>query len=114
MNRPHKILALLCTVVLGFAVLPASAQQAAPSAAPTLPTLPERQPPTTLSASTQGEILFDTRTPFDFDVLLTQIEQAPVSSGKGTLFLPTTASAANPVAALVLLPGSGGISPRAR
>lgn len=110
MTRLNKMLVVLCAAVFGCAVLPASAQQAAPTDTPTLPALPERQPPTVLSASTQGEILFDTRTPFDFDVLLTQIQQAPVSSGKGTLFLPTTASAASPVAALVLLPGSGGIS----
>ena len=111
MNRPRNMFALMCAAVLGCAILPASAQQTAPSEPPTLPTLPERQPPTVLSASTQGEIRFDTRTPFDFDVLLTQLEKAPLNSGKGTLFLPTTASAANPVAALVLLPGSGGISP---
>ena len=55
MNRPHKMFALMCAAVLGCAILPASAQQAAPSEPLTLPTLPERQPPTMLR---QGHVVF--------------------------------------------------------
>ncbi len=103
--------ALVFTLALGLSPVAALAQAALPDGTPPLPALPERVSPTPLLESTQGDIRFDTRTPFDFDVLLTQIDKTPVSSGMGTVVLPAAASAAKPVPALVLLPGSGGISP---
>lgn len=78
---------------------------------PELPPLPAREAPTVLTESTRGEIAFDTRSPFDFDVLLARYEQTPVTTGRGTLFLPDGVGPANKAPAVVLLPGSGGISP---
>lgn len=99
--------ASLLAVTLGFCC---SSVLAADSGLPELPPLPERASPTVLTASTQGEIAFDTRSPFDFDVLLDAFESATVTTGRGTLFLPEGASRDSQVGAVVLLPGSGGIS----
>lgn len=96
---------------VALALLAASAVNAEPEAPDwtrALP-LPERSEPTRLEAATQGEIVFDSRTPFDFDVLLQHLERVPVSSTKGFLFLPAKASEAEPAPAMVVLPGSGGV-----
>lgn len=106
--RLPTFLAVILTITLGGHCADLVADDAS---LPILPPLPERMPPTVLTDSTQGEIAFDTRSPFDFDVLLHDFDSAPVTTGRGTLFLPHGASADHPVAALVLLPGSGGISP---
>ena len=71
--------------------------------------LPERRPPTPLRADTQGEVWFDSRTPFDFDVLLNHLDRAPVTSALGYLYLPEAAKRDSPAPAMVLLPGSGGV-----
>lgn len=98
-------------LALAFGPGSGAALAAAATDAPVLPPLPERQAPTALTEDSRGDILFDTRSPFDFDVLLNHFEQAPVTTGKGRLFLPAAANSARPVAAMVVLPGSGGISP---
>ncbi len=64
---------------------------------------------TELKADTQGTIWFDSRSPFDFDVLLNHYKKLPVTSTVGHLYLPESASARAPAPAMVLLPGSGGV-----
>lgn len=76
-----------------------------PSAIP----LPEMRAETVLSENTQGEIWFDSLAPFDFDLLLNNTSLVPSLSTLGYLFLPDGASAAAPVPAMIVLPGSGGL-----
>jgi dienelactone hydrolase len=71
--------------------------------------LPPMQPETQFTAETQGEIWFNSRAPFDFDMLLNHLDEVPELSTFGYLFLPHGASAENPVPAMIVLPGSGGL-----
>lgn len=77
-----------------------------------LPPFPDYPEPAIVLGETQdGEIYFASSTPFDFDVLLNDPSAGIATTGLGTLFLPEQANAENPVPAMVLLHGSGGISP---
>jgi len=78
-------------------------------ALPEWPDLPA--PQTSLAEDQSGLIYFSSETPFDFDVLLAGETITSSTTGVGTLFLPDGASAQNPVPGMVLLHGSGGISP---
>lgn len=64
---------------------------------------------TNLSIEDQGTIRFPSKSPYDFSVLLTDYENAPDSVAQGDLFLPPNATADNPVPAMVILHGSGGL-----
>lgn len=66
---------------------------------------------TELADAGAGAIHFRTASPFDFDVVLDGMQGATPTTGLGYLTMPDAASAANPVPAMVILPGSGGISP---
>ncbi|MCY1259407.1 Dienelactone hydrolase family protein [compost metagenome] len=90
-------------------LLLAAGVQAETPAMPSITPLPEKVAATVLSAETQGVVRFDSRTPFDMDVLLKHYDQAAPYSGLGHLFLPRGASAQHKVPAMVILPGSGGI-----
>lgn len=98
--------------VLLLALLPAIATIAAQAAepAPPLPEFPALPAATRLTETSAGDIYFDTRTPYDFDILIGQGARLPVHRGMGRLFLPAGASAQRPVPAVVLVHGSGGIS----
>lgn len=63
-----------------------------------------------LIESSEGEITFASSTPFDLDVLLQGREASLPTTGQGTLLMPPEA-AKGPVPAVILLHGSGGISP---
>lgn len=76
---------------------------------PSMIPLPEMRAETQFTEETQGEIWFNSRAPFDFDMLLNNLDQVPELSTFGYLFLPHGASAENPVPAMVVLPGSGGL-----
>lgn len=65
----------------------------------------------TLAADAQGPVYFRSATVFDFDVILNGMRGALPTTGLGYLSLPAGANAAQPVPAMVILPGSGGISP---
>jgi dienelactone hydrolase len=77
-------------------------------AIPEFPEWPE--PVADLRDGSAGEIYFATITPFDFEVLLRGPEAAIPTTGRGTLLLPET-QGEEPVPAMVLLHGSGGITP---
>lgn len=78
----------------------------------TLVPFPEQPTPQTqLTAESTGDILFASATPFDFDVLIGDMSHATATTGTGHLFLPDNASIDAPVPAVVLVHGSGGISP---
>ena len=77
-----------------------------------LPDFPRReQPVAALADDATGAIRFETASPFDLDVLLDGMKGALPTTGLGYLSIPDGASAAHPVPAMVILPGSGGISP---
>jgi dienelactone hydrolase len=105
-SRSCTLAALLIVCV---AVAPGRA--AAQEAAAQLRVIPVPEPvaETPLQADTQGEIWFDSRTPFDFDLLLNHLDEVSRTSTLGYLYLPDGASADAPVPAMVLLPGSGGV-----
>ena len=77
-----------------------------------LPTLPTFSNVTTqLSANDEGEIFFPSHSPYDFSVLLTDFDNAPPSTGKGTLFFPDKTTFTAPIPAMIILHGSGGLRP---
>lgn len=107
MKLRRSLAALLLAVLPAIATLAAQAAELAPFL-PEFPALPAATPLTETSA---GDIYFDTRTPYDFDILIGQGTHLPTHRGMGRLFLPAAASARKPVPAVVLVHGSGGISP---
>lgn len=106
MKRVHALAVLLAAPIL--ACHAAGAPQAPPLSLPDFPVLPS---PTTLTAATAGDITFATRTPYDFDILLGRYASLPEHPGMGRIYLPAGASAEKPVPAVVVVHGSGGISP---
>jgi len=76
-----------------------------------LPRFPEHAAVSVLAAEARGPIYFQSATVFDFDVILDGMHGAQPTTGLGYLSMPAGASAAQPVPAMVILPGSGGISP---
>lgn len=74
---------------------------------PAFPTYPN--PVTSLGEGDDGLIYFQTKSPYDFSRVLNGFDVLPINTGKGTLVLPAGASAQNPVPAMVILHGSGGI-----
>jgi len=76
---------------------------------PAFPSYPE--PQSVLKDGDEGLIYFATKSPYDMTVLLGDYEQIPTMTGRGTLRMPESASAEQPVPAMILLHGSGGIAP---
>ncbi len=78
-------------------------------ALPDFPELPA--PPPRLASDAAGVLHFASSTPYDLDVILVGMEHALPTTGQGTLYLPAGAAPDAPVPAMVLLHGSGGLSP---
>jgi dienelactone hydrolase len=77
-----------------------------------LPEFPDFPPPLVeLDGGESGRLYYPSATPFDFDVILAGMDEALPTTGVGTLFMPQAASAEAPVPAMVVLHGSGGITP---
>ncbi len=57
----------------------------------------------------EGKLYFVTYSPYDFDVIINDLSVAPQTTGIGYLSLPDNASPDQPVPAMILLHGSGGI-----
>ena len=96
-----------------LAALAMAAHAAAePKPAPlTLPDFAALPAPARITEATAGDITFATRTPYDFDILLSRYASLPEHLGMGRLYLPAGASAERRVPAVVVVHGSGGISP---
>lgn len=78
----------------------------------TLPEFPDwPAPQSTLSEQDSGRIYFATSSPYDLEVILADMPAARPTTGLGYLSYPETAGADAPVPAMVIMPGSGGISP---
>ncbi|MEP3890572.1 MAG: dienelactone hydrolase family protein [Hellea sp.] len=120
-----KMRYLLCTVILlagceaaldkglesGIeATLDSSLENAdAPKELP-LPPFPDYpSPQSKLNADDAGVIYYPIKSPYDFSRILNGYDALETHTGKATLVLPKGASADNPVPAIVILHGSGGI-----
>ena len=90
----------------GFAQMQA---QMAQMQLPAFPDLPA--PQEALDEDSQGTIFYRTKSPYDFDVVLSGYASSRETTGVGYLLLPEKASRKQPVAAMIILHGSGGISP---
>jgi len=76
----------------------------------TLPPFPDYpSPKSKLTADDTGVIYYPIKSPYDFSRILQGYEQLETHSGIGVLVMPETASAQDPVPAMVILHGSGGI-----
>ena len=73
---------------------------------PGFPNLPE--PKTQLTAQDEGQIYFESSSPFDLDVLLSD-HPLPLTTSFGQLHLPASATTDQPVAVMILLHGSSGL-----
>ena len=121
-----KYIYLLCTLALTVSACNKAAQPEATSGklaeeqqaeiplstSITLPDFPDLPAPqTVLESGQEGDIYFPTKSPYDFSILLNGYDTALATTGKGHLVLPKGASANNPVPAMIILHGSGGILP---
>lgn len=93
------------------AVVPSASTPTGPAPALIMPEKPiDLAPvPESLASDTDGSVGFPTQHAYDFSVLLTDFGSAPTMTGFGHLYLPDVA--APPYPAMVILPGSGGITP---
>ena len=105
-----KLSYALAPLLAAFALVTQAADisQAPPLNLPVFATLPA---PTRLTEATVGDITFETRSPYDFDILLSRYSSLPRHTGMGRLYLPAGASAKRPAPAVVVVHGSGGLSP---
>jgi len=88
--------------------VPAASAKAHPSLPlPDFANYPEAK--TQLSADDSGDIYYPIKSPYDFSRVLSGYDDLNPHTGKGTLVLPKGASSDNPVPAMVILHGSGGI-----
>jgi dienelactone hydrolase len=82
------------------------------AAPPPLPEFPRFPPPLrSLADGRAGEIFFASSSPYDLEVLLGDSSVAQPTTAVGTLVLPAGASRSARAPALVILHGSGGITP---
>lgn len=82
-----------------------------PKQFPPLPEWPDYPPATQLSAQSSGKVYFSSVTPGDYKWLILLNQELPDTMVQAQLFLPLGASADNPVPAMIILHGSGGILP---
>lgn len=103
----RAVLAVVLLVVLGAGLLSLPVVQTwlVVQNLPPFPEWPDGK--TSLGIDDQGEIYFETHSPFDLEVILAG-EKGIDTTGLGYLTLPESTE---PVPAMVILPGSGGIQP---
>ncbi len=78
----------------------------------TLPDYPDWPAPVAaLSGNEEGLVYYPTSSPYDLEIILGHMDLARPTTGKGFITYPEGASADNPVPAMVIVPGSGGIAP---
>jgi len=88
---------------------PPAAVTEAPKELP-LPAFPDYPAPVTqLTENDQGTIYYPIKSPYDFSRVLKGYDVLESHTGKGTLIMPAGASEDNPVPAMVIMHGSGGI-----
>ncbi|MBU2877165.1 MULTISPECIES: dienelactone hydrolase family protein [Alteromonadaceae] len=97
---------LLCLAFVTFASLSQEKRQP-----PALPDFPDYPPVSEVTAQTNGDVYFSSVTPGDYKWLVLAEQNLAETTVKAQLFLPEGASASNPVPAMVIIHGSGGILP---
>ncbi|MDO6693696.1 dienelactone hydrolase family protein [Aliiglaciecola sp. 3_MG-2023] len=97
---------LLCLACVSFVGLSQEKRQPPP-----LPDFPDYPAISKVTENTHGEVYFSSVTPGDYKWLVLPEQTLATTTVKGQLFLPPGASADNPVPAMVILHGSGGILP---
>ena len=100
-----SLLAAIATLIIIYLLLGGSAGIVS-MWLPDFPVLPE--PKTQLSEQDHGQIYFESSSPFDLDVLLSD-HVSPSTTSFGELHLPATATTGQPVAVMILLHGSSGL-----
>ena len=100
---------VICCALFGLYQWQGTKEALVRVAIPEFPSFPE--PVTTLAHHQSDTVYFASSTPFDFDVLLNDPERGIATTAMGTLFIPDNASPAYKVPAMIVLHGSGGISP---
>lgn len=109
MKRLLISIALILLLVIALLLLP---PVRARLIALTLPDYPDWPAPVAaLSGSEEGLLYYPTSSPYDLEIILGRMDLARPTTGKGFLSYPEHASADNPVPAMVIVPGSGGIAP---
>jgi len=98
-------LAVSVVLAVGALMLPAVQTWLVVMNLPDFPEWPE--PVTGLEAGDQGEIYFETSSPFDFEVVLAG-QKGVKTTGQGWLTFPK-GEPSSPVPAMIVVPGSGGI-----
>ena len=76
---------------------------------PTPPDLPA--PSQALSSGQQGRIYYPSKTYYDLDILLADPGAGEAATGVGDLYLPESANPDQPVPAMIVVHGSGGLQP---
>ena len=99
------ILALLLFLILGYWAI-GGASGVVRHLVPVFPDLPP--PQTTLQVEDRGLLHFQSSSPFDLDVLLSQ-SGLTTHTSYGTLHLPQSATSDHPVPVMILLHGSSGL-----
>lgn len=109
LNMFASILRSVCVSLQALLLCAHSTSAQSGSDLPKMIPLPEMRSETPLNEGTQGEIWFNSRAPFDLDMILNDLEAVPELSTFAYLYLPHGASAEDPVPAMIVLPGSGGL-----
>lgn len=105
------LLALLLLIVLTAAALLIEPIRAG-LVALYLPDYPDwPAPQTALTDSDQGVIYYSSSSPYDLEVIFSNSLKGRPTTGKGYLSYPSNIDANAPIPAMVIVPGSGGISP---
>ena len=100
---------IILLIAVGLFQLPSVRYGLLGLAFPVFPDWPE--PQSLLGAEDQGPIYFPTTSPFDLQVIFAGMTHATPTTGLGHLSYPSTATEQQPVPAMIILPGSGGITP---
>ncbi|MEP5566604.1 MAG: dienelactone hydrolase family protein [Halioglobus sp.] len=109
MKRALIVLAIFLIIVAGALSLTSVRARLIAMTLPEPPNWPA--PQEALKSSDQGIIYYPSSSPYDLAVILGDMSLAPPTTGKGYLSIPDAASEGSPVPAMIIVPGSGGISP---
>jgi len=101
-----SVTAMLALVFILLAI-PSTRNMLVAQLLPKLPNLPAAV--SELGAEDSGRIYFQSSSPFDLDIIFAGMQNVLQTTGVGDLSLPANATAAEPVPAIILAHGSGGI-----
>ncbi len=108
MKKTLLSLVVIAAIVIGLLQMQSVQNLLVNYSLPDFPDWPA--PQTALAAGDNGTIYFQTASPFDLDVIFNGMQGATPTTGLGYLSMPAAVSPEQPVPAMILLHGSGGIS----